>query len=149
LSSSNYSVLPTPSCITLLDHSLVILKRLQSNTWFLEDANLFFSHKETLFGLHHAKFQTAYFSGILNIIGSGQTIARVTIPTFPISFDDISQTTLIAFIYLVYYPESFFTTRDGWQAIKKLALKWCFTRIMIRALHELQHFDQHRFSPFQ
>src|ERR1700678_1313848 len=32
--------------------------------WFLNDANLFLSHRETLFGFHQEIFQTTYFSTI-------------------------------------------------------------------------------------
>src|ERR1700678_2390312 len=45
--------------------------------------------------------------------------------------------------------EYFTTTRDGWQAIRALALRWCFTRIMVRSLYELRHFDRRHFSLHQ
>ena len=43
----------------------------------------------------------------------------------------------------------FTTTRDNWLAIRLLELKWEFTQVIIRSLHELKHLDQQRLSPRQ
>src|SRR5271168_1979549 len=72
-----------------------------------------------------------------------------TLPTLPIPCDDIPHTTIIAFTYFLYYLNVFTTTRDSWQAIRSLALKWCFTQIMVKSLYELKHFDQQCFTPYQ
>ena len=81
--------LPYPP-LTLVKHPL----------WFLDNTDLFLSHNEILFGLHQDMFQSPYFSTILQTIEPGQTTAQGTIPTFPISCNNISQTTLLAFILL-------------------------------------------------
>src|ERR1700677_4365303 len=52
-------------------------------SWFLDNANLFLSHNEILFGLHQDMFLLSYFSTILQTIKPGQTAAQGTIPTFP------------------------------------------------------------------
>src|ERR1700678_1849088 len=87
-------------------------------------------------------FQLPYFSTILQIIEPGQMAAQGTIPTFPISCNDISQTTLLTFILLRYYPRMFTTTRDNWLAIRSSALKWEFTQVIVRSFHELKHLDR-------
>src|ERR1700678_2278932 len=115
-------------------------------SWFLDNANLFLSHNEILFGLHQDMFQSPYFSTILQTIKPGQTAAQGTIPTFPISCNDIPQTTLLSFILLRYHPRTFTTTRDNWLAIRSLALKWGFTQVIIRSLLELKHLDRLRLS---
>src|ERR1700678_936483 len=62
--------------------------------WFLNNANLFLSHNELLFGLHQTKFQSTYFSSILGMIEPGRTAVQGTVPTLPIPCDDISRTVL-------------------------------------------------------
>jgi hypothetical protein len=116
-------------------------------SWFLDNADLFLSHNENLFGLHQDMFRSSYFSTILQTIEPGQMVARGTIPTFPIPCDDISQTTLLTFFLLRYHPRSFTTTRDNWLAIRSLALKWEFTQVIVRSLLELKHLDRRRLSP--
>src|SRR5271168_3034620 len=116
-------------------------------SWFLDNADLFLSHNKILFGLHQDMFLSSYFSTILQTIEPGQTAARGTTPTFPISCNDISQTTLHSFILLRYHPRTFTTTRDNWLAIRSLALKWGFTQVIIRSLHELKHLDRLHLSP--
>ena len=111
-------------------------------SWFLNNADLFLSHNEILFGLHQDMFLSSYFSTILQMIKPGQTAAQGTIPTFPISCNDILQTTLLSFILLWYHPRTFTTTRDNWLAIRSLALKWGFTQVIVRSLHELKHLDR-------
>jgi hypothetical protein len=130
--------LPYPSP-TLVKHPI----------WFLNNADLFLSHNEILFGLHQDMFQSPHFSTILQTIEPGQTIAQGTTSTFPIPSNHISQTTLLAFILLRYYPRTFTTTRDNWLAIRSLALKWGFTQVKIRSLLELKHLDRRRLSPHQ
>ena len=115
-------------------------------SWFLDNADLFLSHNGILFGLHQDMFLSSHFSTILQMVKPGQTAAQGTIPTFPISCNDISQTTLLSFILLRYYPRSFTTTRDNWLAIRSLALKWGFTQVIVRSLHELKHLDRLRLS---
>jgi hypothetical protein len=144
-SSSSFTIfiqkpnpLPYPP-LTLVKHPL----------WFLNNADLFLSHNEILFRLHQDMFQLPYFSTILQMIEPGQMAAQGTVPTLPISCNDISQTTLLTFILLQYYPRMFSTTRDNWLAIRMLALKWEFTQVIIRSLHELKHFDRRHFSPQQ
>ena len=118
-------------------------------SWSLDNADLFLSHNEILFGLHQDMFLSPYFSTILQAIEPGQTAARGTTPIFPISCNDISQTTLLSFILLRYHPRTFTTTRDNWLAIRSLALKWGFTQVIIRSLHELKHLDRLRLAPLQ
>jgi hypothetical protein len=142
---------PSPSSLTLIENETTPFPypppiQVKHPTWFLHNADLFLSHRETIFGFHQEKFQTTYFSTILNTIEPGRTAAQGTVFTLPIPCNDIPRTTIIAFAYLLYYPGIFTTTRDGWQAIRALALRWCFTRIMVRALYELRHFDRRRFS---
>src|SRR5271168_4837897 len=115
-------------------------------SWFLDNADLFLSHNEILFGLHQDMFLSSYFSTILQTIEPGQTAARGTTPTFPISCNDISQTTLHSFILLRYHPRTFTTTRDNWLAIRSLALKWGFTQVIVRSIHELKHLNRLRLS---
>src|ERR1700678_1959889 len=115
-------------------------------SWSLDNADLFLSHNEILFGLHQDMFLSPYFSTILQTIEPGQTAARGTTPIFPISCNDISQTTLLSFILLRYHPRTFTTTRDNWLAIRLLALKWGFTQVIIRSLHELKHLDRLRLA---
>src|ERR1700678_1333795 len=115
-------------------------------SWSLDNADLFLSHNEILFGLHQDMFLSPYFSTILQAIEPGQTAARGTTPIFPISCNDISQTTLLSFILLRYHPRSFTTTRDNWLAIRSLALKWRLTQVIVRSLHELKHLNRLRLS---
>ena len=91
-------------------------------------------------------FLLSYFSTILQTTEPGRTAAQGTIPTFPISCNDILQTTLLSFILLRYYPRTFTTTRDNWLAIRSLALKWGFTQVIVRSLLELKHLDRLRLS---
>src|ERR1700678_1417157 len=118
-------------------------------SWFLDNANIFLSHNEILFGLHQDMFLSFYFSTILQTIQPGRTAAQGTIPTFPIFCNDISQTTLLSFILLRYYPRTFTTTRDNWLTIRSLALKWGFTQVIVRSLHELKHLDRQHFPSQQ
>src|SRR5271168_2261068 len=118
-------------------------------SWFLDNADLFLSHNKILFGLHQDMFLSSYFSTILQTIEPGQTAAQGTILTFPISCNDISQTTLLSFILLRYYLRTFTTTRDNWLAIRSLALKWGFTQVIVRSLHELKHINRQRLSSQQ
>src|SRR6202522_4619928 len=117
-------------------------------SWFLDNADLFLSHK-ILFGFHQDMFLSSCFSTILQTIKPGQMAARGTTPTFPISCNDILQTTLLSFILLRYHPRTFTTTRDNWLAIRSLALKWGFTQVIIRSLHELKHLNRQHLSPLQ
>jgi hypothetical protein len=141
-SSSSFTIFiqelyPTPySPLILIKHP----------SWFLDNADLFLSHNGILFGLHHDMFLSSYFATILQTIEPGHTAARGTIPDSPIPCNDISQTTLLSFILLRYYPRSFTTTRDNWLAIRSLALKWGFTQVIVRSLHELKHLDRLRLS---
>ena len=52
--------LPYPP-LTLIKHPL----------WFLDNADLFLSHNEILFGLHQDMFLSAYFSTIIQTIEPG------------------------------------------------------------------------------
>src|ERR1700678_2936719 len=63
--------------------------------WFLDNADLFLSHREALFGFHRDMFPTTYFSNILTTIEPGQIAARGTIPSLPILCNDISRPTII------------------------------------------------------
>ena len=115
-------------------------------TWFFDDADLFLSHNEIIFGLHQNRFQSPYFSTIRQMIEPGQTTAIGTVPALPIPCDDISQPTLLAFILLRHHPRTFTSTRDNWLAIRSLALKWHFTQVIVRSLHEIKHFNRQRQS---
>src|ERR1700678_4051062 len=78
-------------------------------SWFLDNTDLFLSYNEILFGLHQDMFLMSYFSTILQTIKPGQTAAQGTIPTCPISCNNISQTTLLSFILLRYHLRMFTT----------------------------------------
>src|ERR1700678_2008080 len=146
LSSSSSFTIFIQKLYTSLYPPLTLIKH---PSWFFDNTDLFLSHNKILFGLHQDMFLSCYFSTILQTIEPGQMAARGTTPTFPISCNDISQTTLLSVILLRYHPRMFTTTRDNWLAIRSLALKWGFTQVIIRSLHELKHLDRLRLSPLQ
>jgi hypothetical protein len=57
---------------------------------YFDDANLFISQRETLYGLHRRYFETPFFILILTNIEPGRTTARGTVPSLPIPINDTS-----------------------------------------------------------
>src|ERR1700678_4344257 len=57
---------------------------------YFDNADLFISQQETLYGLHQQYFNTPYFTQILTTIEPGQTAARGTVPSLPIPFSTLS-----------------------------------------------------------
>src|SRR5271168_3707864 len=65
---------------------------------YFDNADLFFSQQETLYGLHQRYFDTPYFTQILMTIDPGQMAAQGTVPSLPIRaipLNDISSFTFI------------------------------------------------------
>src|ERR1700679_294849 len=98
---------------------------------YFDDADLFFSQRETLYRLHQRYFDTPYFTQILTTIDPKRTTARGTVPSFPIPINDVSSFTFITFVSLLYQPNNFQTHTQGWKNIKKLADKWGFPQISL------------------
>src|ERR1700678_1044434 len=68
--------------------------------WYIHDADIFFSQRDILFGLHQQKFNNSHFSQQLNHIEPCKTAAIGTISSLPISLDTLSITPFITFIQL-------------------------------------------------
>src|ERR1700678_1792113 len=114
---------------------------------YFDNADLFISQWETLYGLHQRYFDTPYFTQILTTIGPGRTAARGTVPSLSIPFNDISSFTFITFVSLLYQPNNFHTHTQGWRNIKKLADKGGFPHIWLRAEEKLQEIDFFTYAP--
>ena len=98
---------------------------------YFDDADLFISQWEILYGLHQQHFDTLYFTQILMTIDPGQMAAQGTVPSLPIPVNDVSTFTFITFVSLLYQPHNFQTHTQGWKNIKKLADKWGFPQISL------------------
>src|ERR1700678_1699333 len=94
-----YSVPETfPTTITNNDpihHSLIPHYHVKHLLWYFDDADLFFSQRGILFGLHQQKFNNSYFSRRLQHIKPCRTVAIGTLPSLPISIDTLSISTFI------------------------------------------------------
>src|SRR5271155_1485059 len=114
--------------------------------WYFADADLFFSQRGFLFGLHQQKFDNSYFSRRLLHIEPCRTAATGTLPSLPIPIDTLSLSTFISFIRLLYQPSNFKTDVIGWNHIKDLAMTWGFVDITLLAMQEIQTIDSERCS---
>ena len=74
---------------------------------YFDNADLFISQWETLYGLHQRHFDTPYFTQILTSIDPGRTAARGTVPSLSIPINDVSTFTFITFVSLLYQPNNF------------------------------------------
>jgi hypothetical protein len=68
---------------------------------YFDNADLFISQWETLYGLHQQHFNTPYFNQLLMTIDPGQTAACGTVPFLPIPINNISTFTFITFVHLL------------------------------------------------
>ena len=116
---------------------------------YFDDANLFISQWETLYGLHQRHFDTPYFTQILTSIDPGRTAARGTVPSLSIPINDVSTFTFITFVSLLYQPNNFQTHTQGWKNIENLPDKWGFPYILLRAMGKLWEIDQLCYVPHQ
>jgi hypothetical protein len=123
-----------------IDHNLV-----KHPMWYFDDADLFFSQRGILFGLHRQKFDNSYFSRRLQYIEPCRTAAMGTLPSLPIPIDTLSISTFIAFIRWLYQPSNFKTNIVRWNHIKDLAMTWGFVDITLLAMVEIQELEsEHR-----
>src|ERR1700678_4669670 len=106
--------------------------------WYFDDADLFFSQRGILFGLHQRNFNNPYFSRRLLRIEPCKITATGTVSSLPISIDTLSILTFITFIQLLYQPNDFSTDIIGWKQIKNLAITWGFVKIMLMAMRKIQ-----------
>ena len=124
-----------------IDHNLV-----KHPTWYFDDADLFFSQRGMLFGLHRQKFDNSYFSRRLQYIEPCRTAAEGTLPSLPISIDTLSISAFLTFIRLLYQPSNFKTNIIGWNRIKDLAMTWGLVDITLLAMVEIQELESERRS---
>src|SRR5271168_1438784 len=116
---------------------------------YFDNADLFISQRKTLYELHQRYFDTPYFNQILTTIKSKRMAARGTVPSLPILINNISSFIFITFISLLYQPNNFHTHTQGWKNIKKLADKWGFPHIWLRAEGNLWEIDFFTYAPHQ
>jgi hypothetical protein len=112
--------------------------------WYFNDADLFFSQRGILFGLHRQNFNNPYFSQWLQHIEPCKTTAIGTVSSLPISIDTLSISMFITFIQLLYQPNDFSTDIIGWKQIKDLAVTWGFVKIMLMAMRKIQTIGSQR-----
>src|ERR1700678_3657037 len=89
-------------------HSLIPHYHIKHPKWYFDDADLFFTQRGILFGLHQYKFNNPYFSRRLQHIDPCKTAAIGTKASLPIPIDTLSVSVFIAFIQLLYQPHDFF-----------------------------------------
>ena len=106
--------------------------------WYFDDADLFFTQRGVLFGLHRHKFNNPHFSRRLNHIEPCRTAAIGTVSSLPISLNALSITPFIIFIHLLYQPYDFSTDIIRWNQIKDLAMTWGFVDITLMAMRKIQ-----------
>src|ERR1700678_1955944 len=111
-----------------VQYSLIPHYHAKHPKWYFNDANLFFTQRGVLFGLHQHKFNNSYFS----------TAAIGTVLSLPISLDTLSIILFITFIHLLYQPNNFSTDIIGWNQIKDLAMTWGFIDITLMAMQKIQ-----------
>ena len=116
---------------------------------YFDDADLFISQQETLYGLHRRHFETSFFISILANIKPGGTTARGTVPSLPILINNISIFTFVTFVSLLYRPLGFQIHDQGWKNIEDLAEKWNFPHIVLRAMEARQELDMRCYVPHQ
>jgi hypothetical protein len=121
-----------------IQHSLIPHYHIKHPKWYFDDADLFFSQRGVLFGLHQHKFNNPYFSRRLKHIEPCKTAAIGTKSSLPIPIDTLSISTFTAFIRLLYQPDDFSTDLTGWNHIKDLAMTWGFVDIMLLAMQKIK-----------
>ena len=119
-----------------VQHSLIPHYHVKHPKWYLDDADLFFTQRGILFGLHQHKFNNPYFSRRLKHIEPCKTAAIGTKSSLPIPIDTLSISTFTAFIRLLYQPNDFSTDITGWNHIKDLAMTWGFVNITLLAMQK-------------
>src|ERR1700678_4690068 len=129
-----------------IHHSLIPHYLVSHPVWYFNDANLFFSQRGVLFGLHQQKFHNSYFSQRLRHIKPCRTAATGTLPSLPIPIDTLSLSTFISFIRLLYQPSNFKIDIIGWNRSEELAMTWGFVDITLLAMQEIQTIDLERHS---
>src|SRR5271155_5131079 len=98
-----------------IQHSLIPHYHVKHPKWYFDDADLFFTQRGILFGLHQHKFNNSYFSQQLNHIEPCRTAAIGTVSSLPILLDALSIIPFITFIRLLYQPNNFSTDIIGWK----------------------------------
>ena len=97
--------------------------------WYFHDADLFFSQRGVLFGLHQQKFNNSYFLRRLRHIEPCRTAAMGTLPSLPIPIDTLSISAFVSFIRLLYQPSNFRANIIGWNHIKDSARLGVFSTL--------------------
>src|ERR1700678_3790554 len=121
-----------------VQHSLIPHYHVKHPKWYFDNADLFFTQRGILFGLHQHKFNNPYFSQRLNHIKLCRTAAMGTVSSLPISLDALSILPFITFICLLYQPNDFSTDIIGWNQIKDLAMTWGFINVTLLAMQKIQ-----------
>ena len=73
-----------------VQHSLTPRHHVKHPKWYFDDADLFFTQRGVLFGLHRHKFNNPHFSRRLNHIEPCRTAAIGTVSSLPISLNALS-----------------------------------------------------------
>src|ERR1700678_448178 len=121
-----------------VQHSVIPHHHVKHPKWYFDDADLFFTQRGVLFGLHQHKFNNPHFSRRLKNIEPCRTAAIGTVSSLPILLDTLSIIPLITFIRLLYQPNDFLTDIIGWNQIKDLAMTWGFVDITLMAMQKIQ-----------
>ena len=116
---------------------------------YFDDANLFISQRETLYGLHRRYFETSFFISILTNIEPRRTAAGGTVPSLSIPINNTSIFTFVTFVNLLYQPRGFQMDEQGWKNIKNLAKKWDFPHILLCAMETRRKLDRRHYVPHQ
>src|ERR1700678_4747546 len=132
-----------------VQHSLIPHYHVKHLKWYFDDADLFFTQRGILFGLHQHKFNNPHFSRRLHHIKPCRTAAMGTVSSLPISLNTLSILPFIAFIHLLYQPNDFSTDIIGWNQIKNLAMTWGFVDVTLLALQKIQMTGSTRRSPLR
>src|ERR1700677_5026761 len=98
-----------------VQHSFIPHHHAKHPKWYFDDADLFFTQRGILFGLHQHKFNNPHFSRRLNHIEP-----------------------CITFIRLLYQPNNFSTDIIRWNQIKDLAMAWRFVDVTLLAMQKIQ-----------
>src|SRR5580692_4027945 len=121
-----------------VQHSFIPQHHAKHPKWYFDDADLFFTQRGILFGLHQHKFNNPHFTRRLKHIEPCRTAAMGTVSTLPISLDALSILPFITFIRLLYQPNDFSTDIIGWNQIKDLAMTWGFVDVTLLAMRKIQ-----------
>src|ERR1700678_1025976 len=110
-----------------VQHSPIAHYYVKHLKWYFDDADLFFSQRGILFGLHQHKFNNLHFSRQLRHIEPCKTAAIGTLP----SLHNLSISTFITF------PSDFSTDLIKWNNIKDLAMTWGFVNTRLLAMQKI------------